>query len=59
MDTCGALLKHDVAFVLAQMIDVNEHSVPFLLEGVLNEDEAPIFRHEALVAIGEMIDDKS
>ena len=40
------------------MEDVNEHSVPFLLESVLNDDEAPIVRHEALIAVGEMIDDK-
>ena len=59
METCSALLKHEVAYVLAQMVDVNEHSVPFLLESVLNDDEAPIVRHEALVAVGEMIDDKS
>ena len=59
MDTCGALLKHEVAYVLAQMEDVNEHSVDFLLESVLNDGEAPIVRHEALIAVGEMIDDKS
>ena len=59
MDTCGALLKHEVAYVLAQMEDVNEHSVPFLIDSVLNDGEAPIVRHEALIAVGEMIDDKS
>ena len=58
MDTCSPLLKHEVAYVLAQMEDVNEHSVPFLLGSVLNDDEAPIVRHEALIAVGEMIDDK-
>jgi len=58
MDTCGALLKHEVAYVLAQMEDVNLHSVDFLLESVLNDEEAPIVRHEALIAVGEMIDDK-
>ena len=59
METCSALLKHEVAYVLAQMTDVNEHAVPFLLESVLNDDEAPIVRHEALIAVGEMLDDKS
>ena len=59
MDTCGALLKHEVAYVLAQMEDLNEHSVSFLLDSVLNDSEAPIVRHEALIAVGEMIDDKS
>ena len=41
------------------MEEVNEHSVPFLLDSVLNDSEAPIVRHEALIAVGEMIDDKS
>ena len=59
MDTCGALLKHEVAYVLAQMEEINEPSVPYLLESVLNDQEAPIVRHEALIAVGEMIDDKS
>jgi deoxyhypusine monooxygenase len=58
MDSCGALLKHEVAYVLAQMEDHNEHSVSFLLESVLNDEEAPIVRHEALIAVGEMIDEK-
>ena len=59
MDSCGALLKHEVAYVLAQMEDWNEHCIPFLLGSVLNDDEAPIVRHEALIAVGEMIDDKN
>ena len=59
MDTCGALLKHEVAYVLAQMEDVNEQSVPFLIDSVLNDGEAPIVRHEALIAVGEMIDEKA
>ena len=58
MDKCGALLKHEVAYVLAQMEDHNEHSVSFLLGSVLNDDEAPIVRHEALIVVGEMIDDQ-
>ena len=58
MDQCGALLKHEVAYVIAQMEDVNEHSVPYLLDSVLNDDEAPIVRHEALIALGEITDDK-
>ena len=41
------------------MEDLNEHSVSFLLDSVLNDLEAPIVRHEALIAVGEMIDDKS
>ena len=45
--------------MLAQMEEINEPSVPYLLESVLNDQEAPIVRHEALIAVGEMIDDKS
>ena len=41
------------------MEDVNEYSVPYLLESVLNDLEAPIVRHEALIAVGEMIDDQA
>ena len=41
------------------MEDHNEHSVEFLLGSVLNDGEAPIVRHEALIAVGEMIDDQS
>jgi hypothetical protein len=40
------------------MEDVNEHSVPYLLDSVLNDDEAPIVRHEALIALGEITDNK-
>ena len=58
MESCGALLKHEVAYVLGQMEELNHDSVPFLLDSVLNDDEAPIVRHEALIAVGEMIDDK-
>lgn len=59
MDTCSALLKHEVAYVLAQMEEINEHSVQYLLGSVLNDDEAPIVRHEALIAVGEMIEDRA
>ena len=58
MDTCGSLMKHEIAYVLAQLEDHNEVAVPFLMESVLNDEEAPIVRHEALIAVGEMIDDK-
>ncbi len=40
------------------MEDHNEHSVSFLLGSVLNDNEAPIVRHEALIAVGEMVDEK-
>lgn len=41
------------------MEELNRKSVPFLLGAVLNDSEAPIVRHEALIAVGEMIDDKN
>lgn len=55
---CSALLKHEVGFVLGQMEEVFKASVPFILEACRNDEEAPIVRHELLVGIGEMIDDK-
>lgn len=54
---CSALLKHEVAFVLAQMEENYETAVPFLLDACQNKDEAAIVKHEGLVAVGEMIDD--
>ena len=39
------------------MEDHNEISVKFLLNSVLNDNEDHIVRHEALIAVGEMIDD--
>jgi hypothetical protein len=56
--TCSALLKHEVAFVLAQMEDHYETAYPFLLDACQNPNEASIVKHEGLVAVGEMIDDE-
>ena len=56
---CSALLKHEVAFVLAQMENVYKISVPFLLAACENPEEAAIVKHEGLVAVGEMIEDGS
>ena len=58
-EKCSALLKHEVAFVLAQMEKVFHVAVPFLMQSCQDEREAAIVKHEALVAVGEMIDDKS
>jgi len=58
-DTCSALLKHEVAFVLAQMEKVFHVAVPFLMDVCVDEREAAIVKHEGLVAVGEMIDDKT
>lgn len=50
-------MKHEVAFVLAQMEKVFHVAVPYLLEACLNPAEAPVVKHEGLVAVGEMIED--
>ena len=54
MKTCGALLKHEVAFVLGQL----EHptSVPALLASMRDEGEHPMVRHEAAEALGALGD---
>ena len=52
-------MKHEVAFVLAQMDSVFHVAVPYLLQACVNPAEAAIVKHEGLVAVGEMIDDKS
>ena len=56
--SCSALLKHEVAFILAQMEEVSHVAEPFLIDCVDNEEEAPIVRHEVLVSLGDMINDK-
>lgn len=52
---CSPLLKHEVAFVLAQMEEVFHAAVPFLLDCVANDEEEPIVRHEVLICLGEML----
>ena len=58
-ERCSALLKHEVAFVLAQMEKVFHVAVPFLMQVCIDEREAAIVKHESLVAVGEMIEDKT
>jgi len=58
MKGCSALLKHEVAYVLAQMEELSEHSASYLLISALNDEEHDIVRHEALISIGNMINDK-
>jgi hypothetical protein len=41
------------------MGDEVDAAIPFLLDCVDNEDEAPIVRHEVLVSLGDMISDKA
>jgi len=40
------------------MEDVFHVAIPILIECVSNEEEAPIVRHEVLVSLGDMVDDK-
>jgi hypothetical protein len=40
------------------MEDVFHVSIPFLLAAVNNNEEAAIVRHELLVSLGDMIEDK-
>ena len=37
---------------------MEETALPFLLDCVNNEEEAPIVRHEVLVSIGDLVTDK-
>lgn len=58
-ETCSPLLKHEVAFVVAQMEEVNHVCIPYMLESINNEAEAPIVKHEAIIALGDMVDDEA
>ena len=58
-DTCGALLKHEIAFILGQMGRRALVSVPFLKGAVENVKEAPVVRHECLITLGELVQDRS
>jgi deoxyhypusine monooxygenase len=55
---CSDLLKHEVAFVIAQMEDVFSAAVPFMLDCVENSEEAAIVRHEVLICLGENLEYK-
>ena len=33
-------------------------AVPYLMDCVSNDEEAPIVRHEVLICLGEMLDDR-
>ena len=52
---CSPLLKHEVAFVLAQMESVCRPAIPFLISCIDNVDEHPIVLHEALVCLGDIL----
>jgi len=55
--TKSALLRHEIAFVLGQMM--NRTALPALNKVLLNPDEHGMVRHEAAEAIGSIAEDES
>ena len=56
----SALLKHEIGFVMGQLGQGFAHVwVPYLEEAVNNEDEAPVVRHECVIALGDITDKKT
>jgi len=55
--TKSALLRHEIAFVLGQMM--NRTALPALNKVLLNSDEHGMVRHEAAEAIGSIAEDES
>lgn len=54
---CTALLKHEIGFVLGQMgHSFAKISTPYLEKAVQNENEAPVVRHECVIALGDITD---
>jgi len=41
------------------MEEVYSVAIPYLLDSVNNDEEAPIVRHELLVSLGDIVEDKS
>ena len=41
------------------MEEVYHKAIPFLLDAVNNSEEEPIVRHELLVSLGDIVEDKS
>lgn len=57
---CTALLKHEIGFVLGQLgHDFGRVCVPYLEATVANEQEAPVVRHECVIALGDITDKKT
>jgi len=52
----SALFKHEIAFVLGQMM--NENAVDTLIEVLKNESEHEMVRHEAAEALGAIAKDQ-
>lgn len=54
---CSALLKHEVGFVLGQMGHNFKHvCIPYLEKVVADSNEAPVVRHECVIALGDITD---
>jgi deoxyhypusine monooxygenase len=54
---CTALLKHEIGFILGQMgHSFAKISTPYLEKAVQNEKEAPVVRHECVIALGDITD---
>ena len=57
---CSPLLKHEIGFVLGQMGRKYETiSIPYLEMAVSNTNEAPVVRHECVIALGDITDKTS
>lgn len=57
--TCSDLLRHEVAFVIRQMTECYKPAISYFLECLADQNEAPIVRHEILITLGMLLDDKT
>jgi len=55
--TCSPLLKHEAAFVLAQMNDVFKHAEKSMIDCINDPEEHPVVKHELLISLGEIVND--
>jgi deoxyhypusine monooxygenase len=54
---CSPLLKHEIGFVLGQMgHSFSKICTPYLIKAVENDKEAPVVRHECVIALGDITD---
>ena len=50
----SALFRHEIAYVLGQLMQDARPAIPALIESVKNESEHPMVRHEAAEALGSI-----
>lgn len=56
-NNCSALLKHEIGFVMGQMgHNYARTCTPYLEAAVADEKEAPVVRHECVIALGDITD---